>query len=466
MTEDNDNTAKRYFSIVGKRLVLGDKTLVMGVVNATPDSFFDVGAHYSEDNPLPAIERAVELIEAGADIIDIGGETAQPASSIVAAEEEIRRVVPVIKGLRAKSDIPISVDTYKVAVARAALCAGAQIINDTSGLADPKLADVAAEFGAGIVCMHLPGHPKERHCPGYPDPVAAVREFWLEKISVLRERGVENSQILLDPGIGFGKTPQENLQLIAKTAQLRIPEFGLLFACSRRTFLGDLMGGQTPAERLEATVAVNAHAIVAGADIIRVHDVEFMHRLAKMLGLLKEQGAHGGPMPEHVHSEIPTVETAAARTMHTAYIALGSNLGDSESYVHSAIGAMGTHPAILVEAVSSMSRTKAVGGPAQGDYLNGAAKIATSLSPVELLDVLQSIEANLGRVRKMRFGPRTIDLDILDFDNVVMETTRLELPHPRLHERRFALEPLRELAPDWVHPGLGIEVGRLIEQAD
>lgn len=276
------------YLVLGRfRLPRGGRARVMGVVNATPDSFFDRGRYYDPRDPGPAIARAEVLLAEGADLIDVGGETAQPTSPVLDVEEETRRVVPVISGLARRSSVPISVDTYKPAVARAAMDAGASLINDTSGLADPELARVAQETGAGIVVMHIPCHPKQRLQPGYPDVVQAIGTFLAEKVATIERAGVPRDRIIVDPGIGFGKTPEENLELIANVGELRALGLPILFACSRRTFLGDLMGGEPPEERLEATVAVNAHAISAGAELVRVHDVRFHAKLARMLELVK-----------------------------------------------------------------------------------------------------------------------------------------------------------------------------------
>lgn len=274
------------------RLVRGGRALIMGIVNATPDSFFDRGKFFDARDPGPAIARAEQLIAEGADVVDIGGETAQPSSPVLEVEEEIARVVPVIAALAKRVKVPISVDTYKPEVARRAIAAGASLINDTSGLADVRLADVARETGAGIVCMHIVGHPKERLTPGFVDPVGAVLEFLRAKVELLEARGVPRARILVDPGIGFGKTSSENLSLIAHTDALRSIGAAVLFACSRRTFLGELFGGLPPEDRLEPTAAVNAVAILGGADMIRVHDVRFFARMSKMLGLV---GARRGP---------------------------------------------------------------------------------------------------------------------------------------------------------------------------
>lgn len=268
------------------RLLLGDRALVMGIVNATPDSFYDQGKFFDASDPGPAIARAEQLAAEGADLIDVGGETAQPGSAVLEPAEEIRRVVPVIEALASRLAVPISVDTYKPEVARAAVEAGASLINDTSGLADPALAGVAARTGAGLVCMHIPCHPKERITPGYPDPVGAVWAFLQERTARIEAAGVPRQRILIDPGIGFGKTADESLVLTARFAELRRLGYATLYACSRRTFLGQLMGGLPAEERLEATAAVNMVAIEAGADLIRVHDVRFFSRLVRMLGMV------------------------------------------------------------------------------------------------------------------------------------------------------------------------------------
>lgn len=283
---DSEPQVDRVLVLGPHRLELGSGARIMGVVNATPDSFFDRGRFFSVRDPGPAVERAEQLIAEGAWIIDIGGETAQPSSPVLSEEEEISRVVPVIQALAKKTGVPISVDTYKPGVARRAIDAGASLINDTSGLADPTLAKIAADTGVGIVCMHIPCHPKERLEPGYADPVGAVSRFLREKTAIIEASGVPRERILIDPGIGFGKTPSENLRLIARLGELRSLRYALLFACSRRTFLGNLMGGEPPEDRLEATVAVNATAVLKGADLLRVHDVRFMVKLAKMLALV------------------------------------------------------------------------------------------------------------------------------------------------------------------------------------
>lgn len=282
-----DGPRERVLRMGTHTLRLGGRAYVMGVVNATPDSFYDRGQFFSAHDPGPAIARAEVVVEEGADIVDVGGETAQPTSPVLAPEEEIARVVPVIRALASRLRVPISVDTYKPEVARAAVEAGASLINDTSGLADPRLADVAAETGAGLVCMHIPCHPKARITPGYADPLRSISEFLGERMALARARGVPADRLIVDPGIGFGKTATESLALTARLAGLRRLGYPVLYACSRRTFLGELMGGLPAEERLEATVAVNAIAVLQGADLVRVHDVKFFARLVRMMELVR-----------------------------------------------------------------------------------------------------------------------------------------------------------------------------------
>ncbi|MFO0726544.1 MAG: dihydropteroate synthase [Myxococcota bacterium] len=284
-----EDKPRRAELVLGRhRLKLGERALVMGIVNATPDSFFDRGKYFDARDPGPAIARAEAVIADGADVLDVGGETAQPSSPVLSAEEEIARVVPVISALAARTQVPISVDTYKPEVAERAIAAGASLINDTSGLADPRLADVAAKTGAGLVIMHIVGHPKERRTPGFADPIQAISDFLREKMAIAEGRGVPRERLLIDPGIGFGKTPSENLALIRDLAALHALDAAVLFACSRRTFLGDFFGGLPPEDRLEPTAAVNAAAMLAGAQMVRVHDVRFFARMSKTLSLVEQ----------------------------------------------------------------------------------------------------------------------------------------------------------------------------------
>jgi len=253
----------------------------MGVLNVTPDSFSDGGEFFSTDK---AIAHAEEMIAEGADIIDVGGESTRPGgAAIVSPEEELARVLPVIEQLSKRSDVPISVDTTKALVARAALDAGAAIVNDVSALRfDIQLADEVAKSGAGLVLMHSRGTPGAMHgLPPVPDIIEEVTSSLYSSIALAEQRGVRRDAIVIDPGIGFGKSQEQNIQLIAKLDQLiaAFPDFPLLIGTSRKSFLGRLLaddqGAPAPSnERLHGTMATMTAAILKGAHIVRVHDVK------------------------------------------------------------------------------------------------------------------------------------------------------------------------------------------------
>jgi dihydropteroate synthase len=253
-------------------LTLGERSLVMGVLNVTPDSFFDGGAYTDHDQ---AIRRGLQMEEEGADLIDVGGESSRPGAVPVGATEEIRRIAPVIEALAGRLRVPISIDTTRSETARVALAAGAAIVNDISALRlDPSLAEVAAEAGAGLVLMHMRGEPRTMHkLPPAADILMDVEACLLEAIGSARERGVDHEAIVLDPGIGFGKTVAQNVELLASLGRLAALDRPLLVGTSRKSFLGGLTG-RGPAERRDATVASLAVAVLCGAHIVRVHDVD------------------------------------------------------------------------------------------------------------------------------------------------------------------------------------------------
>ena len=246
----------------------------MGVLNVTPDSFSDGGKFFSLDH---ALAHAEQMIREGADIIDIGGESTRPGSEFVTEKEELCRVIPVIERL-ANWSAPISIDTTKPEVARIALQAGAEIVNDISGLRfDRAIAEIAAEAEAGLVVMHSRGTPKDmQQLPLMQDALAEVIAGLRESVSVARKSGVEPERIAIDPGIGFGKTVDQNLELIAgiDTIAHELPELPILIGTSRKSFLGKLLNAAPAAERLNATNATLVAAVLKGAHIVRVHDVK------------------------------------------------------------------------------------------------------------------------------------------------------------------------------------------------
>jgi dihydropteroate synthase len=273
-------------------LQLGKRTLIMGVLNITPDSFSDAGKFFDVKQ---AVAQALAMQRDGADIIDIGAESTRPGSHGISAAEELRRLLPVLEALRGKLKIPISVDTQKSAVAEIALGAGAQIINDISGLrSDPGLARVATKFRAPLILMHMRGNPRTmQKGPFARDVLKDVTQGLRRSIAVARKAGVAKSQIVIDPGIGFGKSFSQNYELLAKLPELAKLDFPLVVGTSRKGFLGATLakhGKPAPADqRLWGTAATVAASILNGAHIVRVHDVAEMAQVARVTDSLCEQ---------------------------------------------------------------------------------------------------------------------------------------------------------------------------------
>ena len=286
--------ARRYWKLKHRSLVYGERTLVMAVLNVTPDSFSDGGQFFSFD---AAIAHAEQMIEEGADIIDVGGESTRPGSESISAEEELRRVIPIIERISSSSDVPISIDTTKPTVARAALEAGAEITNDISGLRfDPALAAVVAATQSAIVLMHSRGTPKTmKTLPPVEDIIPEVANGWRESIAVADIAGIAHESIALDPGIGFGKTAEQNVELIANLDQL-ISEFAgvpIMIGTSRKGFIGKLLNDAPPAERLQGTMASVVAAVLNGADIVRVHDVKAAVDAVRVAEAIRSQRRRG-----------------------------------------------------------------------------------------------------------------------------------------------------------------------------
>lgn len=279
----------------GARLTLGPRTLVMGVLNVTPDSFSD-GGFYSR--PDVAVARALQLERAGAAILDVGGESTRPGSEGVAAAQELRRVLPVIERLRGRLRIPISIDTQKVVVAEAALAAGAAIVNDVSALrSEPELAEVARRAGAPLILMHMRGRPRTMQRGSFAgDVLHDVASGLRAAVKRARRAGVPRSQIVLDPGIGFGKSYAQNCELLARLPELAKLGFPLLVGTSRKAFIGALLADDpqrpVPAHlRGWGTAAAVAAAVLGGAHIVRVHDVAEMTQVARITDAIRAESA-------------------------------------------------------------------------------------------------------------------------------------------------------------------------------
>jgi dihydropteroate synthase len=267
------NISRTYYSIRCRKqkLILGKRTLLMGVLNVTPDSFSDGGAFFNKEK---AISRGLGMVEEGVDIIDIGGESTRPGSKPVELEEELHRVIPVIESLEKEVDVPISIDTYKSAVAQRAVEAGAQIINDISGLHfDSNLAQVAAREDTPLVLMHIRGTPetmqKDVH---YSSLFAEIIRYLKDSIRIAESAGIDPGQMIIDPGIGFGKTIEDNLLILKHLYEFRILGKPILLGTSRKNFIGKILNTEV-GERLEGTLSSIAIGVLNGAHIIRSHDV-------------------------------------------------------------------------------------------------------------------------------------------------------------------------------------------------
>jgi len=269
-----------------RTLPLGERTLIMGILNVTPDSFY-AGGRYA-DAQL-AVKRAFELEQAGADILDIGGESTRPGADPISAEEELARVLPVLESLSGKLRIPISLDTQKAAVAEAGLRNGVEIINDVSGLrTDPQLAGLVRSRGAALILMHMRGSPKSMHKgPFARDVLRDIVQGLRASIACARRARIPESKLLLDPGIGFGKNYEQNFEALARLPDLARLGYPLVVGASRKRFIGWALGGKRqiwPAEKREwGTAAAIATAILKGAHVVRVHDVNEMSQVARIV---------------------------------------------------------------------------------------------------------------------------------------------------------------------------------------
>lgn len=259
------------WTIRGSQIPLADHPLFMGIVNSTPDSFSDGGRFLQAD---AAVEHALALVSEGASLLDIGGESTRPGSDPVPVEQELGRVIPVISRLAAATTIPISIDTCKAEVARQALQAGARVVNDISGLRfDPEIVSVCREFGAGVVCMHIQGTPRTmQDDPQYENVVEDVYRYFAERLETLTAAGLPAESIVVDPGIGFGKTAEHNLELLAGIPRLRELGRPVLIGHSRKRFVKRVLGRNID-ERLFGTIGISLAAAAHGAQILRVHDV-------------------------------------------------------------------------------------------------------------------------------------------------------------------------------------------------
>jgi dihydropteroate synthase len=264
------------------------RTYIMGILNVTPDSFADGGFYFDK---FSAIDRAHQMVEEGADIIDIGGESTRPGSEPISIEEELRRTIPVIEAIAGKINVPISIDTYKSEVAKAALDSGASMVNDISGLRfDKKIPEVVSEYKVPVVIMHIRGNPKDmQQNPVYEALIPEIMDYFRMGMKIATGAGISEDKIIIDPGIGFGKTSEHNLEIINNLREFTPLEKPILIGLSRKAFIGKILGDASATERLEGTAAVVAISIMNGANMIRVHDVKEMVKVAKVADAVKRE---------------------------------------------------------------------------------------------------------------------------------------------------------------------------------
>lgn len=269
-------------------LDLGKKTHVMGILNVTPDSFSDGGVHF---DTAGAVDHALRMADEGADIVDIGGESTRPGSDPVPVDEEISRTLPIIEALAGRLSVPISIDTCKSSVASRAIGAGASIVNDISGLRfDPAMAAVVARNRVPVVVMHMQGTPKNmQENPTYHDLIPDIISGLRESIRMAANAGISEEMVIIDPGIGFGKTFDHNLEIINRLDRFSTLGRPILIGPSRKAFIGKILGDAQPSDRLEGTAAAVAVSILRGANIVRVHDVKEMVRVARVADAIKRE---------------------------------------------------------------------------------------------------------------------------------------------------------------------------------
>lgn len=399
--------------------------IIMGILNLTPDSFSDGGSY---PTPEDAIARGLQMIEEGALIIDVGGESTRPGAAPVSEEEECARVLDVVKALASKG-ICVSIDTRHAPVARAALAAGASIINDVSGFRDPAMVDLAASCDAGLVVMHMGGDDPRtmQNEPVYEDVLAEVRDYLKAQADNLIAHGVARERICLDPGPGFGKTAKQTIELMRNFHEFNRLGFPTMVAVSRKSYIGEAYQIEDPKERDSASAAEALMACELGASVIRTHNVA-----------LTAQALEENLRPYVLIGMGCNVALVADE---------GEEREGKIAMINKAIGDMCMLPDTQIIDISSYYESEPAYFEDQDLFVNTVVLIRTGLPPQELLTYLQAIENSLGRVRTQKNGPRTCDLDILDYQGYVSDLEVLTLPHPLLLERDFVVKPLLELLP-------------------
>ncbi len=402
--------------------------IIMGVLNMTPDSFSDGGDFVDVDK---ALEHALAMVAEGARIIDVGGESTRPGAQEVAPEEEWRRIGKVVSVLSSQG-VCVSVDTRHADVARRAVSAGASIINDVSGFRDPEMISVAQGSNVGVVVMHMQGVPATmQKAPVYHDVVAEVVEYLRVRARELEEAGIAHDRICVDPGPGFGKTYEQTRELMRNLHEIRHLGYPVMVAVSRKSYVAKAyhLESDNPKDRDAASAQEALLACELGASVVRTHNValtvEVLSELRPfvLLGLGSNIAlvAHEGEETEGKIAQINLAVSSLCQLPDSQIIDMSSCYESEPAYYEN-----------------------------QEPFVNAVVLMRSGIPPRELLDYLHAIEHALGRVREQENGPRTIDIDILDYQLYVVESDVLTLPHPDVVNRDFTVKPLMEIVPNHV----------------
>ena len=381
--------------------------IIMGILNVTPDSFSDGGAYL---DPKAAVAHGLEMVRAGAAIVDVGGESTRSGATPVTPDEEWDRIGEVV-----------------AALVEAGVCAS--VVNDVSGFRDPAMVEVVRKSGCGCVVMHMAGEPKTmQENPVYEDVVAEVRDYLRDRAAELEAAGIHRSRLCLDPGPGFGKTPQQTVELMRNLHELVHLGYPVMVAASRKSYVGYAYHIDDPKERDVASAAEALLACELGASVVRTHNVALTAaalrdlRPAVLLGL----GSNVALVAE------PGEETEA-----------------KIAQINLAVGSLCSLPDTDIIDMAPFYESEPAYYTDQDSFVNTVVLLRCGLPPKELLAHLHGIENSLGRVRSIENGPRTLDIDILDYQMYVASDDELTLPHPRVAERDFVVKPLLDILPGW-----------------
>ncbi len=415
--------------------------VVMGILNVTPDSFSDGGEF---DGLEAALAHAREMVAQGASIIDVGGESTRPGAAPVSPDEEWGRVESVVRALAAEG-VCVSIDTRHADVARKAVEAGACVINDVSGFSDPAMVEVARACDAGLVVMHMKGEPATmQDDPVYEDVVAEVCTYLRDQAAALEAAGVARERICVDPGPGFGKTPKQTIELMRNLHEVVRLGYPVMCAASRKSYVAYAyrIEDADPKARDVASAAEALLACELGATVVRTHNVA---KTAEGLADLRPYVLLG--LGSNVAIMAEKDELREAKIAQINY----------------AIGQLCMLPDSQIIDIASFYASEPAYYEDQDEFVNTVVLMRTGIPPLELLDYLHGIENSLGRVRERENGPRTIDIDILDYQTYAYSNERLILPHPRVCERDFVVKPLLEILPGHVLSD-GTRVGEVPEE--